>query len=733
MMNQSMYDDIYTIYMIKVVSYLNNINYDEIDNYSDFGITREYETITNGSYTAAKINKFEIKLSTFDTYVQNNRSSLSEYSNLDIIPIGNVKKVSTTADSNPKTSTKVLIITSIVLLLIVGIITYLVMTGKIKLSNKKGIFFFQAIGLTIIVSFLVIYSFNKKETYAWDFGKYSSIHKITDSDIETAFSNTLKSSSNLTQFNKFSNKFYGSTVTNSIMNRFTATDNTSTNLLNAFSSLGKADKYSVSGAASSILSGISLSTKPSELQSIADSSTKLLSNLTANSFISLAQNTSLGEVLKLTGDYKGTNDNEDINNLKTLAKLIINFTSENKETFTTKNILTTLKQMIAMFKEVEDLESALDENFDGISAFIEEYMNLISTQAYSVDNYDSNLELENGLMKINSINGLARFNSYPAVIGGYSEDKTCPNTNANSTEGCLKASSPIMIGQAILKDGSTNTKVTMIQLEGTNFAKGQADGIITDILAGFENQNQYLTAVQDAIEEYFANYSSEEPSKKLYITGFSLGGMIAQLLITSDDFYNYVTENNMSIEQVTIIASPYLNRVQRETDKFKNFISADIIDRIFSRYDLVPFAGKDYFAKKKGTNGKYVLDKQYPTEGNSYETLHTYGKGQDVKSTTCRSYYVKESKKRPLYTAFMGTHNLGYAISQDIWGDYDVRANYHGTNTKCSGESKTTAPKSTLVLNYDSDTAITEEGISLPKTHWYNSPTLLEGDLSLIE
>ena len=96
-------------------------------------------------------------------------------------------------------------------------------------------------------------------------------------------------------------------------------------------------------------------------------------------------------------------------------------------------------------------------------------------------------------------------------------------------------------------DGNTED-VYIITLGGTEFKDGQATDVKTDILVGLGKSNDYLDAIINTINSQIPENS------KLFITGISLGGMVAQQVISDPDICkNYEIVNTVCIGSPLII------------------------------------------------------------------------------------------------------------------------------------------------------------------------------------
>ena len=128
---------------------------------------------------------------------------------------------------------------------------------------------------------------------------------------------------------------------------------------------------------------------------------------------------------------------------------------------------------------------------------------------------------------------------------------------------------PISIVKATLVDESGNEKeVYVIGLSGTAFVENQATGIVSDILAGFNLSNPYLSATVTAIKENIPEGSN------LILTGHSLGGMVAQEVASNSSI-----KKNYNVLNTVTFGAPLISAGTREgTTK-----------RLGDKYDLIPY------------------------------------------------------------------------------------------------------------------------------------------------
>lgn len=145
---------------------------------------------------------------------------------------------------------------------------------------------------------------------------------------------------------------------------------------------------------------------------------------------------------------------------------------------------------------------------------------------------------------------------------------------------------PIALVPAQLHANGQTQSVTLVALCGTNIAKGQATGIFTDILSGFELNNDYLVAAYNAIlysgsvkgKDIHGNERTGEILRRgdsLFLTGMSLGGMVAQQLLAQEGI-----QDNFRIPHMVSFGSPLIAPDQRPNDT--------MVRRFADKSDIIP-------------------------------------------------------------------------------------------------------------------------------------------------
>lgn len=197
---------------------------------------------------------------------------------------------------------------------------------------------------------------------------------------------------------------------------------------------------------------------------------------------------------------------------------------------------------------------------------------------------------------------------------------------------------PIGIGKVKVHTVDTKNNTTediddvyYVALSGTNFTEGQSCGLIADVLSGIETNSPYLQNATKAITENVPKGS------KIILSGFSLGGMMAQQLLVQEEIIS-----NYEIVCVSLLGCPALC-VDERAEMFKKY-NVDIpVNRVIDEYDLIPYMSVDWFLDKEP---KEIIENLY-----------------------------KEDRDNPQqYKTFLDTHVLAY-MEQDCYKKYDVLCN----------------------------------------------------------
>lgn len=189
---------------------------------------------------------------------------------------------------------------------------------------------------------------------------------------------------------------------------------------------------------------------------------------------------------------------------------------------------------------------------------------------------------------------------------------------------------PYGIGKAILKEGDKETNVYVVTLLGTKFAYDdsgwQATDIFTDVLAGFDLNNPYVTNVKTSIVRDIPKGS------KLILSGHSLGGMVAQELAAD----TYI-KNNFQVLHTLTFGSPLCAYYEGRAGQ---------VVRLCDTWDPIPLLSKytltDYDNQLSNTERRVG-------DGN-------YG-----------------------FFSMISCHTKSYS-RDDVWGMYDALGYYHGNH-----------------------------------------------------
>ena len=193
---------------------------------------------------------------------------------------------------------------------------------------------------------------------------------------------------------------------------------------------------------------------------------------------------------------------------------------------------------------------------------------------------------------------------------------------ASTTQGVNDA---IMIveGATINNGKGKSENIYIVALQGTDIAEGQATGIQEDLLAGLECSNYYLYDAFKAVTDNIPEGST------LYITGLSLGGMVAQQLAGIDYLQENYNVNYLAVIGSALVAPEKID--YKETNTVRYVIPNDVV----------------------------------PTLSNSATE-----KSQEKVIQAGHNYYK----------TFVGAHVFGY-VNAEIWGQYDVLGNQGGSAT----------------------------------------------------
>lgn len=173
--------------------------------------------------------------------------------------------------------------------------------------------------------------------------------------------------------------------------------------------------------------------------------------------------------------------------------------------------------------------------------------------------------------------------------------------------------------------GKTKKKtVYVVALSGTDTdVKNQSTGYWTDLLVGFEFDNKYIQNVRKAI---LANVPA---GSNLFVTGHSLGGMVAQQVAADSTI-----KQKYNVLNTVTFGSPLINGFQRE----------GTVKRLGDSKDVVPYLSLSTF-----TNVVWQSAGLNREDG---------GYGSNILGAHCESYN-----------------------RDDVWGKYDVTGTKNGSTT----------------------------------------------------
>lgn len=190
-----------------------------------------------------------------------------------------------------------------------------------------------------------------------------------------------------------------------------------------------------------------------------------------------------------------------------------------------------------------------------------------------------------------------------------------------------KEDGPITVTSAELN----GEEVTLITLGGTEDVEGQATSLEESQLAAFGKSNDYLVAFTKLFEENVV-----PQSKPVVIAGISLGGMIAQQILSQ----SWVMEH-YDIMAIITFGSPITLPLDRKGVKVVRF--ADV-------HDKVPQLGESVLRSGILTSSQM----------NRQELLQKLSVLDELEKVSCTSKY----------TGMIETHALSY-IEDSCWNDTD--------------------------------------------------------------
>lgn len=135
---------------------------------------------------------------------------------------------------------------------------------------------------------------------------------------------------------------------------------------------------------------------------------------------------------------------------------------------------------------------------------------------------------------------------------------------------------PVSVTKGIFRKGFTSKSVYLVCLSGTEIIKGQSTGYLTDLLSGFNLDNDYSKNVVNII------LNNIPANSNIILAGHSLGGMVAQQVAAND-----TVKKNYNIMNTVTFGSPLLDAGNRE----------GTVKRLGDTNDAVPYLSVNTFTK----------------------------------------------------------------------------------------------------------------------------------------
>ena len=176
---------------------------------------------------------------------------------------------------------------------------------------------------------------------------------------------------------------------------------------------------------------------------------------------------------------------------------------------------------------------------------------------------------------------------------------------------------PIAVAKSLLN----GDEITLIMLGGTQIKEGQATGFEESKLSAYGKDNDYIKALVNLFQKKDKKGKYIIPKNKpLLITGISLGGMIAQQLLSKDEIIN-----NYKIKSIICFGSPLVKPLDRKNIRVKRFCDkGDIVPKLETL--SVKFSKK---RKKLNKCEKILEDGCYKTKIESHALSYVSNKCWD--------------------------------------------------------------------------------------------------------
>lgn len=276
-------------------------------------------------------------------------------------------------------------------------------------------------------------------------------------------------------------------------------------------------------------------------------------------------------------------------------------------------------------------------NGEKVNVFSEEFLNTVSVELEDYEQFDN-------LSVINIIKIVCN------IMKAYKDTNTEVQTISDSKQLALLASAtsstkdagPITITPAKLNE----EEITLITLGKEEIISGEATGIREDVLENLDKSNDYLVDVMNLFETTDENGELIIPEDKpIVVVGSSLGGMVAQQLLTQDNL-----TNKYDFEAIICFGSPLIApEARNDTTKIVRFCDEN---------DIVPHLGNEFISND--------IQEDIIEELDNKEKIVENGE----------------------YNTFIEAHIISY-VENKCWNDYDVLGVKNGENAITLEENMT--------------------------------------------